>query len=148
MKTWRPWILAAVAIAVIPARAANAAGRRAQVTPAAAYANENGTDPAPLNLRDLQGRVVGLGGEPMPRAVVTLFTEAAHSPVATVTSDGEGKFRFGKVEKGFYRVVARVEGLCPANVPVKLESSFLAKRKLIITMRPKGLDTCSYGLAK
>jgi hypothetical protein len=52
------------------------------------------------------------------------------------------------VEKGLYRVVARVEGLCPANVPIKIESSLLAKRRLIITMRPKDLDTCSYGMAK
>ena len=137
-------------IFAIGATGTYAASRRAQsaTTTPAVYVNENGTDPAPLNLRELQGKVEGLGGEAMPQAQVALFTESGHSLLATVVSDREGKFRFEKVEKGLYRVVARVEGLCPANVPVKLESSLLAKRKIIITMRPKDPDTCSYGVAK
>ena len=116
--------------------------------PEATYVNENGTDPAPLHLRELAGKVTGLGGEAMPQAQVALFTENGHLLLRTVVSDREGKFRFDKLDKGLYRVVARVQGLCPANVPVKIESSFLAKRKVIITMRPKDLDTCSYGVAK
>ena len=150
--TTRPiWsaVLAGALLAAVPAVRVYAAERRGQTqTTAAAYVNENGTDPAPLHLRQLEGKVVGLGGDPMPRAELALFTESGHSLVATATSDREGKFRFDKVEKGLYRVVARIEGLCPANVPVKLESSLLGKRKLIITMRPKDLDTCSYGVAK
>lgn len=142
------WVVALAA--VIGTAGANAAGRRAQTATAApaTYVNENGTDPTPLNLRELQGRVEGLGGDAMPRAQVALFTENGHALLATVVTDREGKFRFDKVEKGLYRVVARVEGLCPANVPVKLESGLLAKRKIIITMRPKDPDTCSYGVAK
>lgn len=142
------WVMALAA--VMGTAGANAAGRRAQAaaTTTAVYVNENGTDPAPLNLRELQGKVEGLGGEAMPRAQVALFAENGHMLLATAISDREGKFRFEKVEKGLYRVVARVEGLCPANVPVKVESGFLAKRKLIITMRPKDLDTCSYAVAK
>ena len=116
--------------------------------PAVVYVNENGTDPQPLNLRELEGKVVGLGGDSMPHTQVALFSEDRHDLIATVMSDREGKFRFDKVEKGLYRVVARVEGLCPANVPVKIGSSLLAKRKLINTMRPKDIDTCSYGMAK
>jgi hypothetical protein len=142
------WVVALAA--VIGTAGANAAGRRAQAAAAspAPYVNENGTDPAPLNLRELEGKVIGLGGDAMPHTQVNLFTEDSHSLVGSTTSDREGKFKFVKVEKGLYRVVARVEGLCPANVPVKIGSSLLAKRKLIITMRPKDLDTCSYGVAK
>jgi hypothetical protein len=141
-------VIAAAVMTSVPARA-HAAERRAQAqTTAAAYVDENGTDPAPLNLRELEGKVVGLGGDPMPRTELALFTENGHSLVATATTDREGKFRFDKVEKGLYRIVARIEGLCPANVPVKLESSLLGRRKLVITMRPKDLDTCSYGVAK
>jgi hypothetical protein len=44
--------------------------------------------------------------------------------------------------------VVRVEGLCPANIPVNVESSLLAHRKLVITMQPKDIDTCSYATAK
>jgi len=144
--TRRLWTIAAIAVfSAVPAVRAYAAQA---AVPEATYVNENGTDPATLNLRELDGKVVGLGGEPMPRAQVALFSENGHALLGTVVSDRQGKFRFDKIEKGLYRVVARVEGLCPANVPVKVGSGFLAKRHLIITMRPKDLDTCSYGVAK
>jgi len=128
---------------------AGAAGR-AQTAPAAApaYVNENGTDPAPLKLREVDGNVRGLGGDPMTGASVSLFTEQGHALVATAMSDKNGKFKFSKVDKGFYRVVAQVAGLCTANVPIVVEASLLAHRKLIITMQPKDIDTCSYGQAK
>jgi Carboxypeptidase regulatory-like domain len=112
------------------------------------YVNENQTDPAPLKLRELEGVVRGLGGDPMPRASVALFTELRHDLVASMMSDKNGKFKFNKVEKGLYRVVVQVQGLCPANVPVLLEGSLLAHHKLVITMRAKDIDTCSYGMAK
>jgi hypothetical protein len=112
------------------------------------YVNENPKDPAPLKLDGLEGRVEGLGGDAMSGARVSLFTEDTHTLVASVNSDRNGKFKFDKVAHGFYRVVARVEGLCPANIPVKIESALFAGRKLVITMRPKDIDTCSYGMAK
>jgi len=81
--------------------------------------------------------------------VVSLFSEQTpHVLVASTNSDRDGKFKFDKVAKGFYRVIARIDGLCTANIPVKIESSLLAGRRLIITMRPKDIDTCSYGMAK
>lgn len=130
------------------AHAAEARRQAAPVTQTATYVDENSTDPAPLKLDGLSGQVQGLGGDPMPRATVSLFTEAGHSLVGSVMSDRKGNFKFDKVEHGLYRVVARVEGLCTANIPVKVEGSPLAHHKLIITMRPKDIDTCSYGTAK
>lgn len=115
---------------------------------AATYANENSTDPAPLKLRNVDGVVRGLGGDAMSRASVSLFTEQGHALIGTVVSDRDGKFRFGKVDKGLYRIVARTEGLCTANIPILVESSLLAHRKVVITMRAKDIDTCSYGMAK
>ena len=112
------------------------------------YVNENSTDPAPLKLRELQGIVRGLGGDPMPRATVSLFTENGHLLVGSETAGMDGKFKFEKVQKGAYRVVARVEGLCPANIPIIIEGGLLGHKKLEITMRPKDIDTCSYGMAK
>ena len=129
-------------IAAAPARAAQA--------PVAApvYVNENSTDSPPLKLNGVDGTVRGLGGDPMSRASVSLFTEVGHTLIGTVVSDRGGKFRFEKVEKGLYRVLVEVEGLCTANIPVKVESSLLAHRRLEVTMRPKDIDTCSYGMAK
>jgi hypothetical protein len=123
---------------------------RAQTAAAAppTYVDENTPDPAPLKLRDLDGVVRGLGGDAMSRASVALFTEQGHDLVANTISDKNGKFKFDKVAKGLYRVVVRVQGLCPANVPILLEGSFLAHHKLVITMRPKDIDTCSYGTTK
>ncbi|MDR3746305.1 MAG: carboxypeptidase regulatory-like domain-containing protein [Acidobacteriaceae bacterium] len=115
---------------------------------ASAYVDENTNTPAPLKMRELAGRVRDLGGTGIPRASISLFAEDGHALIATVLSDRSGEFRFGKIDKGLYRVVVRVEGLCPANIPVNLESSLLAKHKLEITMQAKGLDTCSYGVAK
>jgi hypothetical protein len=129
---------------------ATAPARAAQTAPAAApaYVDENQPDPAPLKLREVSGIVHGLGGDAMPMAKVSLFTELEHALVATVVTDRDGKFRFTKVDKGLYRVVAKVEGLCPANVPIKVESSLIAHRELEITMQPKDIDRCSYGIAK
>jgi hypothetical protein len=129
---------------------AAAPARGGQTAPAAAatYVDENQPDPAPLKLREVAGKVHGLGGDAMPRATVSLFTELEHALVATVMTDRDGKFRFTKVDKGLYRVVAKVEGLCPANIPIKVESSLIAHRELEITMQPKDIDRCSYGIAK
>lgn len=84
----------------------------------------------------------------MPRAMVSLFTEDTHTLVGSETTDMQGRFKFKKVEKGAYRVVARVEGLCAANIPIVLEGGLLGHKRLEITMRAKDIDTCSYGLAK
>lgn len=133
------WLFAASAGAGQTVPAANAAP---------AYANENSTDPAPLKLREVDGVVRGLGGDAMPRASVALFTEQGHELVGSAISDHDGKFKFAKVDKGLYRVVVRVQGLCTANVPIVVESSLLAHHKLVVTMQPKDIDTCSYGTTK
>jgi hypothetical protein len=112
------------------------------------YVDENSTDPAPLKLNGVEGTVRGLGKDALPRATVSLFTEDGHTLVATMMTDKDGKFRFNKVDKGLYRVVAGLPGLCTANVPIKVESSILAKHRLEITMQAKDLDRCSYGMAK
>jgi hypothetical protein len=115
---------------------------------AAAYVDENQPDPAPLKLRELDGSVRGLGGDGMQGVSVLLFSSDGHGLVARVVTDKDGKFRFNKVDKGLYRVVVKVAGLCPANVPVVLEGSLLARHKMVVTMQPKDIDTCSYGMAK
>ena len=116
--------------------------------PVPTYVDENPSTPAPVKLREMQGHVRDLGGMGIPRVAVSLFTEDGHALVATQVSGKNGEFRFKSVTKGLYRVVVRVEGLCPANVPVSVGGSLLANRKLEITMRSKDIDTCSYGVGK
>lgn len=124
------------------------AGQAAGAVAAPTYVNENDKDPAPLKLGAVEGKIHGLGGEAMSGAAISLFTEDGHALVATVASDKDGKYKFDKVDKGLYRVVVRVPGLCPANIPINLDAKLLSHRKLDITMLPKDIDTCSYGKAK
>jgi hypothetical protein len=126
----------------------SAAPATAPVAAAPTYVDENPSTPAPLKMRELAGRVHDLGGMAIQRASVSVFTEDGHTLVATMMSDKNGEFQFKNVAKGFYRVVVRVEGLCPANIPVNVESSLLAHRRLEITMQSKDIDTCSYGMGK
>ena len=139
------FLILGLALTCVAARVATA--QLASATPPM-YVNENGTDPAPLKLDGLTGRVQGLGGDGMPMVTVGVFTEQGHQLVTSAASDREGKFKFEKLSHGLYRVVVRVAGLCPANIPVKVEGSPLAHHKLVITMRPKDIDTCSYGTTK
>lgn len=122
----------------------------APATDASTYVDENPNPPAQLKLGAIVGRVRGLGGDAIPRATIALFTDEGkvHTFISSVVTDREGKFHFDKVEHGLYRVVAKVDGLCPANIPVKVESALIMHHKLEITMRPKDIDTCSYGMAK
>ncbi len=145
--------LATSGLAIFLSAGAAGSGQTAQTATgtaaaAATYVDENQTDPAPLKLRDVDGVVRGLGGDAMSRLEVSLFTEQGHALIGSVVSDRDGKFRFGKVDKGLYRIIARTDGLCTANIPILVESSLLAHRKVVITMRPKDIDTCSYGMAK
>jgi hypothetical protein len=142
MKTTLWLAIGLAVLAATPARAAQ------ELAAPATYVDENTPDPPPLKLSGVEGTVLGLGGDAMPRVSVSLFTEVGHTLLTTVITDKDGKFRFSKVEKGLYRVVAKIQGLCPANIPVKVEAGFLAHHHLEITMQPKDIDTCSYGLAK
>jgi hypothetical protein len=148
MKTTMRWVrLGVCGLLVAGSMAWGQAAPASAGADAAVYVDENPKPPAVLKLDGLEGIVRGLGGDALPMAKVALFSEDGHALVASAVTDKDGKFRF-KVDKGLYRVVARVEGLCPANVPVKVESSVLAKHKLVITMVAKDIDTCSYGTAK
>jgi hypothetical protein len=146
MKTVLAVTLGAVGMVFATVRAGGQAATAGAGAPV--YVDENSVDPAPLKLSGVEGTVRGLGKDALPRTTVSLFTEDGHTLVATMMTDKNGKFRFNKVDKGLYRVVAGLPGLCTANIPIKVESSILAKHRLEITMQAKDLDRCSYGMAK
>src|ERR1035438_6927844 len=106
---------------MILSRVGHAGLAKSAAVPVPVYVDENQKDPPPLKLDGLAGQVRGLGGDAMPRAVVSLFTEETHTLVASVNSDKDGKFKFDKVGKGLYRVIARIDGLCTAHIPVKID---------------------------
>jgi hypothetical protein len=122
---------------------------------AIAYENHNQSDPGPLSVDSLTGRVIAEAGDdaqeigPVPGACLGLFTEEEHRLIATATADQEGRFQFGKVSNGEYRLVVLVGRLCTANVPLKVSGErrgkVAGKRQLVIHMMPRGIDRCSYG---
>jgi hypothetical protein len=145
--------LLTLALAGLSLVAPLAQGQKAPAAPAmdpSTYVDENPNPPALIKLGAIVGRVRGLGGDAIPKATISLFTEEGkvHTFISSVVTDREGKFRFDKVEHGLYRIVAKVDGLCPANIPVKVESALIMHHKIEITMRPKDIDTCSYGMSK
>jgi len=116
--------------------------------PNSAYVNKNPTEPKSIKVSAVDGIVRDPEKITFPNATILLFAEPDHALVATAKSDGKGHFAFGKIPPGHYRVVAKVEGLCPANIPIELESSVIAHRKIEIVMQPQGIDICSYAIAK
>jgi len=121
------------------------------------YENKNQIDPRPLSVGRVSGRMfieVGkLGGAtreigPVTKACLGLFTEKEHRLVATVVADDNGRFAFGTVPAGKYRLVVLAEPLCVANVALHVTRSSRSKgdkgKQLVIHMRAAGYDTCSY----
>jgi Carboxypeptidase regulatory-like domain len=116
------------------------------------YENHNQIDYGPLRLRAVQGVVLDSAAVPVPDVCLGLFHDKEHSVVASTTSDTNGRFSFGKVVRGRYRLVAKFQGLGVANVPLELvawpSGGFLHDPSLIVHMRPSGIDTTSYGERK
>jgi hypothetical protein len=115
-----------------------------------AYENHNQTDYGPLKARTVEGTSViqmGTQEQPgIPGACFVLFTEKEHKLVASVKSDSAGRFELTDVAPGRYRLIARAEGLCTANIPLEVvKSSRRQKTEILVHFRPAGLDTCSYG---
>jgi hypothetical protein len=103
----------------------------------------------PLKISLIQGTSeIDVGTEiqpPVPGACFGLFTDKGHSLVASVRAGSDGQFRFEAVPPGRYRLIARAEGLCTANVPLEVvRSSHRRKAEILIHFRAAGIDTCSY----
>jgi hypothetical protein len=118
------------------------------------YVNRNQVDPLTISLRGVEGRAIDSSGAAIPNICVALFTEKEHRFVAQTVADENGYFRFGKIPKGRYRLVARVDYdyLCPVNIRIRRvnfpSGGIFRKTRLVLHMRPAAIDTCSYGDTK
>lgn len=119
------------------------------------YEDHNQVDYKPLKLTMLQGRgVVEIkdneikSNETVPGACLSLFT-LDHNFVQSVKADAAGEFRFDNVAPGKYRLIARAQGFCTANIPINLvKASHRSKRlenEVVVHYRLTGIDTCSWG---
>jgi hypothetical protein len=113
------------------------------------YENHNQIDYGPLKVAIIEGSsVIQVGDQRQPGGVpgacLVLFTEKDHKLLMSVTADSEGRFSLKDIIPGHYRLVARAQGLCTANIPIEVVKSS-HRRKLKIVFRPTGVDSCSYG---
>lgn len=119
------------------------------------YENKNQVDPKPLSVRAVSGRTISEVGDvgtaqeigAVAGACVGLFTEQDHRLVATTVANDEGRFQFDEVPAGRYRLIVQVAGLCVANVPLQVVKGSRSKdqKRIVVHMRPAGIDSCSYG---
>ena len=116
------------------------------------YENHNQIDYGPLKVGLIEGTSViqlapPLKGAPTepgpPGACLVLFTEKDHKVVASVKADSEGRFELRVVPPARYRLVARAEGLCTANIPLEVVKSSSRKAEIVVYFRPTGIDICS-----
>jgi hypothetical protein len=108
------------------------------------YEHHNMIDYGPLRISIVQGIAKDIQGFVIPDACVGVFSEADFKIVASGQTDSEGHFKIQNVPDGKYRLVITSDGFCAANAPVVLKSRSRAKKKLVVTMKPSGIDVCSF----
>jgi len=112
------------------------------------YENHNQTDYGPLKVTKLRGIASDPQGVPIPLVLVLLFSNKDHRLLAQTKTDEHGVFGLGSVKPGRYRLVIKYEGFCSANVSVETVQRTKKKARLIVHMKPRGMDECSYGALK
>ena len=113
----------------------------------AEYENHNQVDYGPLIVQEVKGTIMDPQQGAVPKVCVGMFTEKDHKLVATTESDADGKFSLQSVPPGRYRLVVKADPLCAANVPLQVVKQQKKKQVLQVHMKPRGLDSCSYGEA-
>jgi len=116
------------------------------------YENHNQTDYGPLKLHRVKGAsVIQVGTQKQPGvsgACFILFTEKNHKLLETANAGADGRFELKNIPLGRYRLVARAEGFCTANIPLEVTNSHRHREtEILVHFQPVGIDTCSYGEA-
>jgi hypothetical protein len=114
----------------------------------ALYENHNQIDYGPLKVRIVQGSS-NIGTSSQDESVAfgacfALFTEKERKLVTIISGGSDGHFKIDDVKPGRYRLVARVEGFCAANIPLVVTGSAPRKARILVHFRTSGIDTCSY----
>ena len=111
----------------------------------AGYENHNQIDYGPLIVQEVKGSITDPQQGAVPKVCVGIFTEKDHKLIAATESNADGKFSLQSVPPGRYRLVVKGEPLCAANVPLQVVKSQKKNQVLRVHMKPRGLDSCSYG---
>jgi hypothetical protein len=118
------------------------------------YENRNQVDDGPLVLSTLSGQVFAEVGNPakplgpFPNACIGLFSEGEHKLVSNTVANKDGSFSIRDVPPGSYRLVVRdsQNAFCVANAPIRMSEPKERARggRVVIHLRPAGIDDCSY----
>ena len=74
-----------------------------------------------LRIANVGGLVTDWTGDPLPRACVGLFSDAAEPKLIESVSVGrDGRFSFGDVPDGDYRFASSFTGMCPIGVRLRV----------------------------
>ena len=112
------------------------------------YVDYNQVTNEALEISRIKGRIVADDNDDVLDGLcVVLFDETDKKIVAYVTPDRKGKFRFGKVPEGRYRLVVIQEfnAYCAANVLIVTGKSHSKGASIVVVMKPAAIDDCSYG---
>jgi hypothetical protein len=119
---------------------------RGQICKEMAYGQENQIDRNPIELRQVNGKILDPNGTVMPQVCVGIFTAAAHKLVRYAAADETGLFTLDMtgLPKGEYRFVGQAPYFCPANALIRDKSRSHHKTAIVVHMNVTGIDTCSY----
>lgn len=142
-------LLAVFLLSVAGSRCAAAAQHGNASKCATSYENHNQTDYGPLRVAAIKGSTdiqIGTQKRPgVPGACLVLFTGRDHELVMSAEADADGRFELKDVAPGYYRLIARAEGLCTANIFVEVvKPSRNRKSEILLHVQATGIDTCSY----
>lgn len=139
-------VLISIVLFVLPVSAQQPAGQcKAKLT----YENRNQIENRPISITGVSGIAQDTDQVPIPGVCLGLFTEVEHQLVDAAVTDQKGRFDFGRVNPGRYRLVAEYEGFCTANLAVLVRNRSskhkTSRKRLVFHMRLAGIDSCSYG---
>ena len=115
------------------------------------YSHENQIDSRPIELREVKGKILDSSGTLVPKVCVGIFTEPEHKLLRYAQTDESGTFELDttRLPEGEYRLVAQLPGFCPGNARIRNRPRSRQKKRLVVHMEVRGIDTCSYvGLTK
>jgi len=108
------------------------------------YENHNMVDYT-VKVRHLKGRILDFSDSPLPRACIAIFNSDHSRLLQTAESDDGGNFAVDKIPAGKYWLVVKDQqrAFCAASAKVEI-GRLMGKETLLVHMKPRGIDTCSY----
>ena len=80
-----------------------------------------------------------------PRVCLSLFTADSHKFVASTSVDHGGRFDFGVIPPGRYRLIARAQAACTGNNAVEVVRSIWHRnRRIVVFFQIPRIDSCTY----